>query len=178
MTPIGPRARGGRRVRWPAVALATTVAGGILLTGCGGGADALDRRRTEVAERGAEVMPFDLDATAHTFAPTDTGLVQTVSADDPSDVDQVALIRSHLAEEAARFAEGDFDDPAAIHGHTMPGLEELRAGADRIDIAYTELPDGARVTFATEDPALVEALHRWAEAQLTDHGDHARHPDP
>lgn len=39
----------------------------------------------------------------------------------------VALIRSHLAEEAERFARGDFHDPAMIHGDDMAGL--LRVGS-------------------------------------------------
>jgi hypothetical protein len=37
-------------------------------------------------------------------------------ADDPSDSDQVALVREHVRDEADRFARADFDDPAHIHG--------------------------------------------------------------
>jgi hypothetical protein len=40
-------------------------------------------------------------------------------------------------------------------------------------IELEELPDGARVIYTTDDPALVDALHRWGEAQVTDHGEHA-----
>ena len=42
-----------------------------------------------------------------------------------------------------------------------------------IDRPPLKLPDGARLTFSTDDPDLVNALHRWAEAQTTDHGEHA-----
>ena len=73
-------------------------------------------RQTEVAERGSRIMPFDLDATTHRFDPDPDGLTQTVVADDPSDSDQVALVRGHVRDEADRFARGDFDDPAHIHG--------------------------------------------------------------
>lgn len=147
----------------------------ITLGGCGDGDDAaaLARRQAEVAERGAAVMPFDLDATTHRFEPTATGLVQTVTADDPQDREQVALVHQHLEEEAARFARGDFDDPGAIHGHDMPGLAELRAGAGDIDVELRRLDDGARIVFTTDDPELVRALHRWGEAQVADHGAHA-----
>ena len=72
-------------------------------------------RQAEVAERGSRIMPFDLDATTHRFDPDPDGLTQTVVVDDPSDSDQVALVREHVRE-ADRIARGDFDDPAHIHG--------------------------------------------------------------
>jgi hypothetical protein len=141
------------------------------------GADGrLADRQAEIADRGAEVMPFDLDATTHRFEPSDTGLVETVVADDPSDTAQVQLIRDHLAHEADRFARGDYRDPAAIHGSRMPGLDELEAAAPSVTITVEDLTDGARLVFATDDPQLVDALHRWGEAQTTDHGAHADHP--
>jgi hypothetical protein len=155
--------------------LAATTLGLLALFGCGDDQanQRLADRQAEVAERGADVMPFDLDATTHAFAPTGTGLVETVVADDPSDTDQIALIRSHLSNEADRFRRGDYSDPAAIHGQDMPGLTDLQAGAGSITITLDRLPDGARLTFSTDDPDLVNALHRWAEAQTTDHGEHA-----
>jgi hypothetical protein len=155
-----------------AIGLAATVG----LAACGDD-DGLAARQAEVARRGTEVMPFDLDATTHRFEPTDDGLVQTVTADDPDDGAQAALIREHLMEEAERFAMGDFGDPASIHGEDMPGLAELEAGADDIDIATETVPGGARISYTTNDPDLVDALHRWGEAQLTDHGEHAEHGD-
>jgi hypothetical protein len=155
--------------------LAAGILAAVALTGCGDDADALAERQAEVAQRGAEVMPFDLGATTHRFEPTDTGLVQTVTADDPEDSEQVALIREHLEEEAARFAQGDFNDPATIHGDEMPGLIQLRAGAAEIDIQFERRNDGAGLVYTTNDPALIEALHQWGEAQVSDHGDHAEH---
>jgi hypothetical protein len=130
-------------------------------------------RQEEVATRGAVVMPFDLDETTHTFTKTDTGGVETVTADDPLDVEQVTLIRQHLQEEAQLFARGDFSDPMAIHGAGMPGVKALAAGATRLSVEYRELSDGARLTYSSADAALVEALHAWFDAQLSDHGDHA-----
>ena len=149
----------------------------VLAAACGQDADGAGDRQAEVADRGAEVMPFDLDATTHRFEPLDDGLLQTVVVDDPADADQVALVREHLADEAERFAGGDFDDPASIHGDEMPGLDDLRAGFDDIDVAYADVPDGATITYTTADHDLVAALHDWAEAQVTDHGGHAEHVD-
>jgi len=131
-------------------------------------------RQADVAARGANVMPFDLNKTTHTFERVADGGVQTVTAHDPTDMEQIALIRAHLQEEAANFTRGDFSDPAQIHGEDMPGLAALRAGAARIHVAYHELPDGARLTYRTDDPAVIHALHQWFDAQLTDHGDHAQ----
>ncbi|MEN3539584.1 hypothetical protein AAH991_31045 [Microbispora sp. ZYX-F-249] len=132
-------------------------------------------RQAEVAARGRTVMPFDLDRTTHRFGKTATGGVQTVTADDPSDVRQITLIRQHLTEEVAAFREGDFGDPASIHGDHMPGLHDLREGHTRIDIRYTDMPDGARITYTTGEPTLVKALHAWFDAQVSDHGRHAEH---
>lgn len=130
-------------------------------------------RQEAVAERGRTVMPFDLEETTHHFTPTKTGGVQDVVADQPDDATQVNLIRTHLQQEAEAFSQGDFGDPAQIHGDSMPGLVELEEGYKHIEVRYRERPDGATLTYETEAPALVDALHDWFEAQLSDHGDHA-----
>jgi hypothetical protein len=153
---------------------------GVLLLGLGivaglalaGGAP-LATRQADVAERGAQVMPFDLDRTTHVFEKLDNGGLQTVRADAPVDAVQVRLIQAHLAEEAEKFRRGDFSDPAAIHGQSMPGLDVLRASAGRIDVAYTPLPDSGQIRYSTSEPALVDGLHQWFDAQLMDHGSHA-----
>lgn len=146
----------------------------LVAVGCASGDDdALSQHREEVAERGAAVMPFDLDATTHRFTKTEDGGVQVVVADDPADTEQVALIREHLAEERGRFARGDFDDPAAIHGHDMDGVAELRAGHADIAVTYADRPEGAQLTYSSEDPELVAAIHTWFDRQLMDHGAHA-----
>lgn len=155
------------------LALRVALGASLAIVACGQDGDDAGDRQAEVAERGADVMPFDLDATTHRFEPRDDGLLQTVVADDPADGDQVALVREHLTDEAQRFADGDFDDPASIHGDEMPGLGELRAGFGDIDVAYAEVPAGATITYTTADAGLVAALHDWAEAQVADHGDHA-----
>ncbi|MDX8034857.1 hypothetical protein SK803_31965 [Lentzea sp. BCCO 10_0856] len=130
-------------------------------------------RQAEVAERGASVMPFDLERTTHQFTKTDTGGVQTVIADDPRDTAQITLIQQHLTAEVDRFRRGDFTDPASIHGNEMPGLETLRAHSGRITIDYEDTRDGARATYTTTSTELRNALHAWFDAQVSDHGPHA-----
>lgn len=130
-------------------------------------------RQAEVASKGAQVMPFDLEKTIHRFEALPDGGLQTVTVKDPTDTVQIELIQSHLKEEAAKFASGDFSDPAAIHGNDMPGLSTLSAGYQNIDISYTALPSGASIRYATQEPSLIAAVGDWFEAQLSDHGHHA-----
>ncbi|WP_143662657.1 aspartate carbamoyltransferase [Streptomyces sp. CB03238] len=147
----------------------------LLSIGCGASPEGAPSRQEQVARNGASVMPFDLERTTHRFTPDADGLVEQVVTDDRGDAGQIRLIREHLADEARRFRQGDYADPARIHGTDMPGLKELAAGAAGIRISYADLPDGAVVRFRTTDPALVDALHRWGAAQTSDHGEHADH---
>jgi hypothetical protein len=137
------------------------------------GVGAPPTRQEEVAKRGAQVMPFDLEQTMHMFQTLADGGLQTVTAKDPANSAQIALIQAHLQEEAAKFQRGDFSDPATIHGENMPGLAALQAGARHLGIQYAPLPDGAQIRYATQDPALVTALHQWFAAHRSDHGPHA-----
>jgi hypothetical protein len=130
-------------------------------------------RQAEVTARGAQVMPFDLEQTLHIFQLLDDGGLQTVTAKDPANREQITLIQAHLQEEAAKFQRGDFSDPAKIHGEEMPGLAALKAGAGQIEIQYLPLPDGAQIRYTTKDPTLVMAIHHWFMAQRADHGRHA-----
>jgi hypothetical protein len=168
-----------RRTRWIVAAGVSAGVAALVLAGVAVAGAARDRgvpdpqRRTEVAERGSDVMPFDLDRTTHRFAKNGRGGVQTVVADDPSDAAQVSLVRQHLRAEAARFAAGDFTDPARVHGDQMPGLAALRAAGGRVDVRLADLPAGASLTYTASEPALVSALHDWFDAQVSDHGGHA-----
>ena len=146
---------------------------GVVLIACGSSGSGASSRQDEVAAKGAMVMPFDQNLTTHVFRATATGGVQRVVANDPGDTEQISLIRSHLRKEATRFAAGDFHDPMAIHGMKMPGIAAFRRGYGSIDVRDADLPDGARITYTTKDPDLIDALHTWFDAQLMDHGAHA-----
>jgi uncharacterized cupredoxin-like copper-binding protein len=129
-------------------------------------------RQEEVARKGSVVMPFDLMKTTHFFDDDARGGTETVTANDPADAEQVALVRSHLAKEARLFARGDFSDPAAIHGHDMPGLAALSHAGGKLHVSYRELPAGASVVYASEDAAVIAAIHDWFAAQRSDHAAH------
>lgn len=103
-----------QRKFWSALALVSLATAPTLVHS----ADA--ERQRDVARRGAQVMPFDLEQTIHQFQPLKDGGLQRVTVKNPQNKAQIALIRTHLKEEAERFRRGDFSDPAKIHGADMP----------------------------------------------------------
>lgn len=139
------------------------------------------QRQADVAQRGRDVMPFSLAATTHIFTKTTLGGVQQVVVKNANDTEQVRLTRLHLREIRDQFRRGDFSGPTRIHGQDMPGLAELKASKPgHIAITYKDIPAGAELSYTTENAALVSALQRWFDAQLSDHGkdamsDHAGH---
>lgn len=138
-----------------------------------------EKRLDEVAERGAHVMPFDLEKTLHVFSKTENGGLQQVVVKDKSDTEQIRLIRSHLSKISGEFKRGDFSNPERIHGESMPGLAELKkAKPGEIKIEYAELPDGAQIDYSSNSPKLIDAIHQWFDAQLSDHARHAVHGLP
>ena len=129
------------------------------------------QRQTEVSQRGKEVMPFTLAATTHIFAKSETGGAQQVVTKAAGDDAQAKLIRQHLQEIKAQFLKGDFSGPTHIHGWSMPGLAELKAAKPgQIAIEYRDIKDGAELIYKTSDAKTVAALHKWFDAQLSDHG--------
>ena len=90
-------------------------------------------RQDEVADRGGEVMPFDLDATTHEFVSAPMAGPRRSPA-TPTIPSRSTSCGSTCGAEADAFRAGDFDDPATIHGREMPGLAEMAAGAGRGDI--------------------------------------------
>ncbi len=127
------------------------------------------------AKREREVMPFNLEATLHTFKNSSDGGTELVTAKNSKDSKNVKLIRSHLIKESKKFARGDFSDPAYLHGKDMPGLAQVSAGAKagQIKITYSRLPTGAQLRYVTTDAKLVSAMHVWFDAQVNQHGKHA-----
>ncbi len=127
-------------------------------------------REQEVRDKGAQVMPFALEQTIHAFDKTADGGVQRVRVRGEAP-EQTAMIRRHLSEIADSFSRRDFSQPATIHGADMPGLAEMRAARPgELDVTYRELEDGAEIDYNARTPELVAAVHRWFDAQLSDHG--------
>lgn len=131
-------------------------------------------RQAEVSDRGKVVMPFDLAATTHVFTKTSSGGTQKIVAKNLNDGAQIKLVRQHLQEIRTKFLQADFSGPSYIHGQTMPGLAELKAAkSGAIAIDYKNISGGGELTYTTKDRALVSALHKWFDAQVSDHGQDA-----
>jgi hypothetical protein len=60
--------------------------------------------------------------------------------------------------------------PVSIHGRDMPGLAELgKAQPGQLRIEYKQFPKGAQIEYSSDNPSLIDAIHRWFDAQLADH---------
>lgn len=141
---------------------------------------ASEARKSDVAERGADVMPFNVHDTHHYFVKNAKGGTQQVLAKGKHDVDQIQFVRLHLKEIREQFLQNDFSGPAHIHGNNMPGLQELQAAeSGEIDIHYSEVESGAELIYVAKNEKLVTAIHKWFDAQVSDHGNDAsyRHPE-
>lgn len=129
------------------------------------------QRQAEVAARSKDVMPFALKATTHIFTKTGKGGIQRVVAKNIADPNETKLVRLHLHEIRQQFLNGDFSGPSHIHGMNMPGLSELRSAKQtQLAIDYRDVAGGAELTYRTSNSATVAALHKWFDAQLSDHG--------
>lgn len=161
--------------RYPGMKTLTLMFAVLLIAApAGAKGEAEARRLDKVAERGAHVMPFDLEKTLHIFTKTSRGGLQQVVAKDASDSEQIGLIRRHLSQIARDFRDGNFSAPTRIHGEAMPGLADLKAAQPgQIRIEYRERADGAQISYATASPRLAAAIHQWFDAQLRDHARHA-----
>jgi hypothetical protein len=131
-------------------------------------------RQQEVAQKGAMVMPFNVHNSTHMFQKNPSGGIQQVIAKNPKDQKLIEAIRDHLLMEAERFGKGDYSDPMKIHGKGMPGVKYLSAvKPGQIAITYRNVPSGAAVDYVGADAATVGAIHKWFDAQLSDHGEDA-----
>ncbi len=120
------------------------------------------------------VMPFDMNKVTHYFVKNDLGGILMIKTKDIKDTAQARLVRSHLKKEYSLFSNGDFSDPKTLHGMNMPGLKVLSQSKDKFKVDYKELPGGAQLTFISKNPEVINAIHRWFDAQLKDHGNDAK----
>lgn len=121
-------------------------------------------------DRGAHVMGFDQDKTAHHFLLHADGGAIDIAVKDAKDTANRDAIRSHLPHIAMMFAAGDFNAPMLVHDtKDVPGMSTLVARKDRIRYAYVETPAGGRVDIVTTDKEAVAALHAFLKFQIKEH---------
>ena len=122
-----------------------------------------------VDRRGDAVMGFSHETTKHTFRLTKSGGAIEVRATDPKDADSIGRIRTHLAEIARRFPQGDFAQPEEIHGRKPDGTDVMQELRTAIDWRYEPIDRGGRVVIATKDARALDAIHRFLRFQISDH---------
>lgn len=128
-----------------------------------------DQRFAATKARGARAMGFDQDRTTHKFVKHEDGGGIEVTVNDPKDAVNLAAIRKHLRQVAQDFARGDFRSPLATHGELPAGAAAMQAARDKITYRYEELPGGARVRIATDDPDAKRAVHEFLGYQVREH---------
>lgn len=120
-------------------------------------------------QRGALAMGFDQDKTAHHFLLSASGGNIVVSANNASDADSIAQVRSHFRDIAASFAAGAFDKPVATHAELPPGAAVMAANKRLITYRYEERADGASVVIETADAETRRAIHDFLRYQIVEH---------
>ena len=124
----------------------------------------------QMNQRGAHVMGFDQDKTAHHFLLFEDGGAIDVSVKDAADAKNRDAIRAHLPHIAQMFGQGNFDAPMLVHDtKNVPGAAALARLRDRLTYRFIETPKGGRVDIVTTDAEALKALHEFLRFQIADH---------
>jgi hypothetical protein len=120
-------------------------------------------------QRGEMVMGVDQYTSTHVFDDlANGGRIELQAA--PNDTAGVAKIRKHMHEVAAAFKAGDFTSPELVHGQdSVPGTAVMRAKRPVITYTVRDLPRGAEILIASNDPAAVAAIHDFLAFQRSAH---------
>ena len=111
---------------------------------------------------GAPAAPFNAHNSTQAFQKNQEGGIQQVVAKDSNDKALVAAIRSYLEAEAQRFGDGDYSGP-------FKDVRYLKAvKPSEISIIYRNVPAGAAIDYVGADPAAVDAIHKWLDAEIPD----------
>jgi len=116
------------------------------------------------ASENPERVSFTSGSVRETFIATAYGGIEDATAVTPTPV-AVRRLRAHMRQGAKAFARGSFVDPTNPHGDLVPGLREMHGQWNKMQVRYADLPTGARITYVTHDPVMVEALHQWFVAR-------------
>lgn len=119
--------------------------------------------------RGALVMGFSQTATSHHFRLSPSGGAVEVHVHDAADTAMRASVAEHLRTITKGFAAGNFDASKAVHGQEPPGVETLRARANRLTYTFEESERGGRVIIHTTDAEALRALHEFLRYQIREH---------
>ena len=124
----------------------------------------------QMNQRGAHVMGFDQDKTAHHFLLFEDGGAIDLSVKDAADVKNRDAIRAHLPHIVQMFGQGNFDAPMLVHDtRKVPGTAALARLKDRVTYRFAETSRGGRVDIVTTDSEALKAVHEFLRFQIADH---------
>lgn len=139
------------------------------LTGCQGGSgsenvttETPSETETQLEGQNEETPEGTPDPPIHSLEKTPTGAVHSIEASvtmSPTDIQDLKDIVKLISEEDSM---GQPPDPVAFYGE-KPGLMLLQENRDKYKVTYLETERGAGLEFVSEDPEIVEALHKWVD---------------
>ena len=124
---------------------------------------------SQMNHRGAQVMGFDQDKTAHHFYLYVDGGAIDVSVKDAADKTNLDAIRAHLPHIVSMFSDGNFEAPMLVHGREVPGTPEMKKVKEAITWKFEEHATGGRVTIVTKNADALKAVHAFLRYQISDH---------
>ena len=122
-----------------------------------------------VQDRGAAVMGVDQYTSTHVFEDLPDGGRIIFERQDASDSSGIAMIRAHMREIAAAFAQGDFTAPGLVHAQDVPGTRVMSARRNAITYRAVDRPRGAEVRITTTDSTALAAVRQFLAFQRMDH---------
>jgi hypothetical protein len=124
-----------------------------------------------VVQRGEahEGMGFSQTTTAHHFFLTPNGGVIQVTAKDPKNADQIAMVQMHLKHIAGMFSAGDFSIPHFVHDTNPPGVAAMKQLRSSIRYTSETMTSGGRIRIESDSPEARAAIHDFLRFQIKDH---------
>jgi hypothetical protein len=119
-------------------------------------------------QRGQTAMGVDQYTSTHVFDDLPNGGRIELQRDS-ADAAGVTEIRTHFAKIAMDFKAGDFSSPDFVHAQTVTGTGVMAAKKAEITYTVKDLPHGAELIIATNDPAAVTAIHEFLGFQRHEH---------
>jgi hypothetical protein len=128
-------------------------------------------QNTGVVQRGEshEGMGFSQTTTTHHFYLTRTGGIIQVTAKDPKNTEQIAMVQMHLKHIVGMFSEGDFSIPHFVHDTNPPGADTMRRLRSSIRYMSEALENGGSIKIETDSPEALAAIHDFLRFQIKDH---------
>lgn len=116
----------------------------------------------------------EVAGTTHRVDVTPSGVEMVMTASDPRDQTVIADIRAHMADEAERYASGDYSDAMGMVSAATAAA--LRLHADAITVTQRETARASIIQLQSNDPGVYAVLVQWAGEMNAAHHDTMANP--